>query len=164
MPNDSSLLIDAAHAAFIEGGVSITVAACDRANMPFLARACGCKVTGDGRVTIFVSATQAAQVLTCARDNGAVAVVFSQPSTHRTLQLKGSDAAVGPLADGDLQRIRAYREAFAQDVQKLGFAKILIRTLLSYPSGDIVALGFTPSEAFSQTPGPKAGEPLRAGA
>ena len=32
------------------------------------------------------------------RATRAVAVVFSQPTTHRTIQLKGTDAQVGPLA------------------------------------------------------------------
>jgi hypothetical protein len=48
-----------------------------------------------------VSFDKAGKLLECLRANGAIAAVFSRPSTHQTLQLKGVDAAVGPLAHGD---------------------------------------------------------------
>jgi hypothetical protein len=79
------------------------------------------------------------------------------------VQVKGKDAVVGGLEDGDLQRISDYRDGFARDVSLIGFDELLIQTLLFYPSADIVSLNFTPSEAYSQTPGPRAGEPLRCG-
>lgn len=162
MTPDSDSIVDSEHAEFLQRGVGISVAACDIDNVPTLARACGCRVSGDRRrVTIFISATQAAPVLKCIRANGAIAVVFSEPSTHRTVQLKGGDTMVSGLAEGDLQVIADYRSAFAGELAPLGYDEILIRTLLSYPSADIVGLSFTPSEAFSQTPGPRAGEPLR---
>ena len=155
-------LLDAGLAAFLQRGMSINVAACDRNAIPTLARAAGCRVSQDcKRVTVFVSATQAAPVLRCIRDNGAVAVVFSEPPTHRTVQLKGWDAEVSGLTADDFQIVAAYPAAFARQLAPLGFEEIQVRTLLSYPSADIVGISFTPSEAYSQTPGPKAGEPLR---
>lgn len=161
MPASESI-IDAAHAEFLQRGVGIGAAACNRELLPTLARATGCRVSPDRRrVTIFVSATQAAPVLGCVRENGAVAVVFSEPSTHRTVQLKGTDAEVGGLLEGDLQLIDAYRSAFVRELAPLGYDEVKIRTLITYPSADIVSLSFTPSEAYSQTPGPRAGEPLR---
>ena len=79
--------------AFVTAGVSITAASRGRDNMPNLARATGCRVSPDGRrVTLFLAASQSGALLADIRDNGAVAVVFSEPSTHRTLQLKGDDA------------------------------------------------------------------------
>jgi hypothetical protein len=155
-------LIDGSLAAMLQGGVSIGVAACDHELNPTLVRATGCRISSDRRqATIFVSATQAAPLLRCVRDNGAVAVVFSQPSTHRSVQLKGRDAAVSSLAQDDLKRIEDYRNAFTREVGPLGFDEILVHSLLAYPSADIVSVTFTVSEAFEQTPGPKAGEPLR---
>lgn len=155
-------LLDAGLAEFMQRGISVVVGARDRHNAPTVARATGCRVSADlRRVTIFISATQAEQVLRCIRDNGEIAVVFSEPSTHRTVQLKGKDAVVGGLEDGDLLLIAAYRDGFAREVCQFGFDELLIQTMLFYPSADIVSLNFTPSEAYSQTPGPHAGEPLR---
>lgn len=159
---DAEPIIDAANAAFLHRGVGMSMAACNADGVPTLVRATGCRVSPDRRcVTVFVSATQAAPVIQCIRTNGAVAVVFSEPSTHRTIQLKGCDATVADLIEGDLQRIAEYRNAFVGQLAHLGYEETLIRTLFAYPSSDIIAVSFTPAEAFSQTPGPHAGEPLR---
>lgn len=164
MPSAPEPLIDASHAAFIQGAVGISIAACDRNNIPTLVRAIGCRVSSDRqRVTIFVSASQSAQLLKCIRDNSSVAVVFSEPSTHRTVQLKGADAVVSNLQEDEWEQVLAYRDAFVRELEPLGFHASMISALLTHPSADIVALRFTPSEAYSQTPGPKAGTPLRAG-
>lgn len=164
MPPAPAPLIDASHVAFIQGAVGISVAACDRSGKPALVRAIGCHVTKDRPlVTIYLSAIQAAQLLVCVRDNGAVAVVFSEPSTHRTVQLKGAGTIVDGLLEGEWERVQAYREAFVRELAPLGFDPVMVRTLLSHRQADIVALRFVPSEAYSQTPGPQAGAPLKAG-
>lgn len=158
-------LIDAEHVAFMQGGVSISVGSCDAANMPSLSRALGCRVTADRRrVTVLVAGTHAAALLTDVRATGAIAVVFSQPSTHRTMQLKGRDARIAPPQDGDLQLADAYRDGFVAELEGLGYDPRLVRTFLSCAANDLVALEFSPDAAFSQTPGPHAGQPLQAGA
>lgn len=154
-------LIDAQHAAFIQGGVSMTIGACGPGMHPTLTRATGCRISTDlRRLTVFVSLRQGEPVLDCVRDNGLIAAVFSQPSTHRTIQLKGRDARVAPLEDGDPDRIAAYRKAFAADLATIGFRPVQVETLLGFPLPEVVAITFTPVEAYVQTPGPRAGERL----
>lgn len=137
------------------------IAASSRHAIPVHVRAIGCRVSPDlCRVTVFVCAPQAEPVLTCLRDNSAVAAVFTDPVTHRTVQLKGRDAKAVPREDGDLAIVETYRTAFVHAVAPLGFEEMPIRTMLSCPASDIVGISFTPTEAYSQTPGPKAGEPL----
>jgi hypothetical protein len=165
MQNNSVSVLDADHAAFMQSGISIGIATCDQHNVPSQVRATGCRISPDRRcVTIFISAIQAARVVADVRSNGAVAAVFSEPSTHRTVQLKGHDANISGIADGDLLVVDAYRDAFARELEPLGFNEALIRAMLACPSSDLVAVSFTPTAAFSQTPGPNAGEPLRTGA
>lgn len=138
------------------------VAACGRDKVPTLVRGTGCRISPDRkRVTVFVSATQADPVLQCIRDTGSIAVVFSEPSTHRTVQLKGTDAVIGTVSSEDLAIVERYRLAFSTELRPLGFTSTQIQTLLAFPSDDIVSLSFTPTAAFSQTPGPRAGEPLK---
>lgn len=140
----------------------MTIAACDSNLRSALARATGCRMSPDLRVaTVFVSATQAAPVLRCIRENGRIAAAFNQPSSHRTVQLKGKDARIDSLQYGDLEFIERYRNAFAWELAPLGFPEIQILTLLACAAEDIVAVRFTIDEAFSQTPGPKAGERLQ---
>ncbi|RJF96108.1 hypothetical protein [Noviherbaspirillum saxi] len=163
MPIAHEPLVDAGHADFLQCGISICIGACDRDLTPTLARGTGCRVAPDRRtVTVFLSATQGALVLRAVRDNGVISVVFSQPSTHKTVQLKGRDTAVAGLQPGDADIIGRYRDAFARELEPLGFGEVLIQTLLACPPADLVGLTFTPCEAYSQTPGPKAGEPLKA--
>jgi short subunit fatty acids transporter len=154
--------LDSEHADFIRGGVSIIVAARDAGNETTVSRALGCRVAEDrSRVTVFVSAAQSGVLLADIGANGSIAVVFSQPTTHLAIQLKGTDAAVVPLTSEDPHLLAAYRSALAARVAPLGFTEAFIRTFLSVTPGDVVAIAFTPSAAFSQTPGPRAGSPLK---
>jgi hypothetical protein len=150
------------HADFITTGVSIIVAGRDLGNETTVSRAMGCRVTDDrGRVTVFVSAAQSGALLADVRANGRIAVVFGDPMTHRAIQLKGADAAVEPLAADDPHLIASYRSRLSARVAPFGFSEAFARTLLGVVPGDVVAITFTPTGAFSQTPGPKAGAPLQ---
>lgn len=156
--------LDPGQIAFMRGGVSISVASCDRNGMPRLVRAIGCRISDDGsRVTVFVPEAKSQEVQRDIFASGAIAVAFTQPTTHRTMQLKSRDARVSALAPDDAQLIDAYRDAFVAEVGVLGFPEAMVRALLSCPPEQLVALSFRPSEAYSQTPGPNAGKKLEAG-
>jgi hypothetical protein len=156
-------LFDAEQAAFMQGPVSLNVGACGADGQPSLARAVGCTISPErGAVRLLLSRTQAALLLAHLRERGAVAAVFSDPLTHRTIQLKGQDAAAAPATPDDLEVARSYRAGFASVLGPLGHPPELIHALLDYPDHDVVALSFTPSAAFNQTPGPGAGAPLGA--
>lgn len=160
---DDSRRLDPEHAAFIQGRVSIIAASRNHDNEPNLSRAIGCRVSADRRrVTLFLFAAQSGALLADVRANGAIAVVFSQPSTHRTVQLKGTDAAAAELTKDDVQVLGAYRQKFIAELESIGFSEPFTRALLACPAGDVVAVGFTVAAAFVQTPGPKAGTPLHA--
>jgi hypothetical protein len=112
-------------------------------------------------VRIFVSNVQAAPLLAHVRETGRLAAVFSRPTTHRTLQLKGRDAQVVPVAVGDLAIVARYRDSLVAELDSIGLPPPLVRTLLDCPDEDIVGIRFTPAEAYSQTPGPDAGRALQ---
>lgn len=158
----SETLIDEDLAAFSQGAVSITVGACGRDLRPCQVRAAGCRISDDRRrITLFLAGSQASKVLECLHDGSAIAVVFNQPSTHRTFQLKGRRADIGRPVDADFERMAAYRTAFAREVAPLGFDELLVQTLFSFSADDIVTIAFDPDEVFSQTPGPNAGARLK---
>lgn len=152
-------VLDADHAAFIQSGVSVIVASRDAANVPCLARAIGCRVSEDRRrVTVYLAAFQAAALLAAIRADGAIAVAFNLPSTHRAYQLKGADAAVVPLDRTDVERARRYVEAFCADIGLLEYSDTYGRALLWFDPAELTGVAFTPLAAFEQTPGPRAGE------
>lgn len=164
MPTDAAFAIDAEQAAFLQQGVSITAGACNSLNVPSATRAFGCKVSPDRqRITIYLSKVQAAPVLRDVASNGAIAVVFSAPSTHRTIQIKGTDAVIGDIDEAAVQLVEKHREEFSRDILSIGFSQQFIQSLLACPSSELVSISFSPCAAFSQTPGPKAGERLRPG-
>jgi len=154
-------LLDEAHAAFIQHRVSMTVASHSAESVPSLTRAFGCRVSDDrGEVTVFVAAPQSAALLQNVRDGGAVAVVFSRPSTHETLQLKGTRARTAPAQHGDYAIMRAYAESFCHELEGLGFGAAYAAAMTSALQTQMVGVTFQPSAAFVQTPGPAAGTPL----
>jgi hypothetical protein len=156
-------LLDEDNAAFIQSGISILAASRDDALVPSIARASGCRVSKDRQaVSIFLPLSQALQLVADVRRCARIAVVFSRPSTHRTLQLKGDDARVRAAGSDEAASIPAYVEAFAREIGLLGHTEEQARTMFEFRAEDLVAIDFTPNAAFEQTPGPKAGTPLRA--
>ncbi len=155
-------LLDDELADFVRGAVSITLASCHDLRAPHLARGTGCRVAADRRqLTVLLAASAGADVLADVRNSGRVAVVFSLPQTHRTLQLKGNDARVVSLDPGDLALAASYVDAFANGLQALGYSGAVIRSVLRADAADLVGIRFTPASGSLQTPGPEAGQALR---
>lgn len=148
-------------AAFVTGGISITLASRNAALVPSISRAKGCRVLRGAaiRLRIFVSRSQAGDLLNDIRSIGAISATFTRPETHRTLQFKGTDARVDAMNDEDRAALAAARESFAVTIRPLGFSGDFARAFLG-SDGDEVAIEFTLSDAFRQTPGPGAGERL----
>jgi hypothetical protein len=154
-------MLDADNAAFIQTGVSISLATCGADRLPNLIRGLGCKLLAGGqRVGIFVSASLASAVFRDIRANRRLAGVFSLPSSNRTLQLKGDDAEVLPFDPADLPIIDRHIAAFYVEVAPEGVPEAVVRTVFSYRPDDLAMVVFSPSAAFSQTPGPKAGQSI----
>jgi hypothetical protein len=158
----SGALFDEAAAAFLHRpGVSITAASRDERNVPRIGRCLGCRVTADRRrVTVLVASSQYAPFFHAIAASRAIAVVFSLPSTHRTLQLKGVDAVVEPLARDDAGLIARHVEDFVDELGKLGYSREVVRAYHWCEVPEVRAVAFTPTAAFEQTPGPGAGAPL----
>jgi hypothetical protein len=157
-------LLDEANAVFIQERVSVNVASRNADNIPSLTRALGCRVSPDRqRVTVFVSAAQSEALLRDLREHRAIAVVFSRPSTHQTLQLKGDDAVIGPLEAGDDAIVTAASASFVGELTRIGYTERYSQAVAAGLAAgpDAVSVTFTPTAAFDQTPGPGAGQRLR---
>lgn len=154
-------LIGPEQAALMRRRVSIIVGSCDARHRPHLMRALGCRIAPDRRaLTVFLAAPASAEVLDDLRANGRIAVVFCEPSTDRTLQVKAPHVAIEPAAPGDAALVQHYIECFGDEIGMLGFDRELVKTLFAHRPEDLVAVRFEPSEAYEQTPGPNAGAAL----
>lgn len=154
-------VLDASSADFITHHVSIIAASCNRDRVPSITRAFGCRVSPDRQtVTLFLSVPRSTDLLRDLQDGGAIAAVFTRPSTHETLQLKGSHAGVSAPESHDRERMQVYRDSLAEDLRKIGWHD-RFASALSWPRDEeIVSVTFSPTAVFVQTPGPAAGQKL----
>ena len=154
-------MLDSDNAAFIQTGVSISLASCGPDHLPSMSRGLGCKLLdGGGQVCVFVRRSQSETLLDHISHSSRVANVFSLPSSNRTVQLKGDDARIVPFAIADLPIVDSHIADFILEVMPLGMPEAVVRAILAFRPDDLVSVVYAPCAAYSQTPGPKAGERL----
>jgi len=156
MPSRGQSVLDRSHSALMQQGVSILIASRDGSNRPCVCRAAGCLVRDDGRVLVFLDAIRGRHVLDAVVTTSAVAAVFSEPPTHRTIQVKGTDATVVEAED-HAEVIGEYAAAFTETLTDLGFTARMAAALVELEPAKARAVLFTPTSVFDQTPGPGAG-------
>jgi len=158
MPAASTPSLLADHLDFLKPGLSINVGSCDAGGRPSLCRALGFDLEeASGRITVFLPIPQSGALLRDLTAHGRIAVVFSEPATHRTLQFKGVDAQVATPGPAAARRVATCVEAFVGVLEPLGYPPHAIRTVLTCDPAQVAAVSFTPIRAFEQTPGPQAG-------
>ena len=154
-------LLSPEHVAMIGKGVSAIVGTCDAGLQPSVMRAVAGAVTPDGAtITVYLMRQQSRQLLQDIASSGRLAVVFSEPSSHRTVQVKGRDARTRPMDASDGPLLQRYLESMQRELGLIGFAPSFARAMLAHRPRDVVAVSFEPEEAFDQTPGPRAGSAL----
>lgn len=157
----SPVLLAPEFMAMMARGVSVIVSASDARHRPSIMRAVGSEIAPDAsRVTVYLSRTQSRQLVADVAANGRIAVVFSEPFTHRTVQLKGVQAQIRDAVPDDEPALARYLASMEIEVARVGYAPPLTRAMLAYRLDDVVAISFAPTQAFDQTPGPKAGATL----
>jgi hypothetical protein len=154
--------LGAAQADWLRGPLSFIVGSRDARHRPHLMRAVAGWLDEERRhFTVLMPELHGSGLLADLRANGCIAVVCSEPSSHRTLQLKGRRAELQAAAPEDAVRAAAYLQAFTAEIGQLGFPPRVAQALLA-PGGPVWRIRFEIEAAFEQTPGPAAGEPLAA--
>lgn len=145
----------------VDRGVSVIVASRNAALRPSIMRGVGSAISADGtQVTVFLRRSQSRQLMQDIEAGGGLAVVFSEPPTHRTLQLKARQASLRPASPTDQPQLERYLASMQCELAQVGYGPEFAAAMLSAPLEDVVAVQFTPESAFDQTPGPRAGIPL----
>ncbi|MDM0023955.1 hypothetical protein [Variovorax saccharolyticus] len=156
-------LLSPDHIAMIDKGVSAIVASRNADHRPSLMRAVGTSIAADGsEVTVYVSRSQSRQLLQDVAATGHIAVVFSQPISHRTVQVKARRAELRAAVESDRPLLGRYLRSMEDEVACVGYDARFVRAMLAFDLADVVAIRFTPTEAYDQTPGPRAGSALPA--
>lgn len=147
--------------AMMDKGVSVIVSSCDLAMRPSIMRALGSALAADRRtVTVYLARAQSRQLLQDIATTGRLAVVFSEPASHRTVQLKARAARLREARPDDAPLLARYLRSMENEVLQVGFAPEFTRAMLAHRLEDLVAVSFEPEQAFDQTPGPRAGAAL----
>jgi hypothetical protein len=145
-------------AEFFESGVSILVATRDAALRPACIRGAGASVrAAEGVVTVYLPQATAARTLANVLDNGQIAVTFSRPLTHHSIQIKGTCGEPRASTEEDRALQQRYRAAYAEQLYAVGLPRATAGRLAWWPS---VAIDIAVRDLFVQTPGPTAGRRL----
>jgi hypothetical protein len=142
-------------------GVSVIAASHDAQLRPSLMRAVGSAVAADGSdITIYLVREQSRQLLQDVAAGGRLAVVFSEPSTHRSVQLKAARAQLRDATPQDAAVLARYLASMEHEIECVGHSAPFARAMLAHRLEQVVAVRFVPEQAFEQTPGPRAGTKL----
>ena len=143
--------------------LSIVAASRGPDNIPAVSRSLGCRLSPDSQqITLFFPQQDARELLDCIGATGTLAAIFSLPRSHQALQLKGAAVVAGKPLETDFALVDSYCAAFVAHVENLGYTRHAVETMLAFDHQDLVAVAFTPSALFSQTPGPNAGRAIGA--
>jgi len=130
---------------------------------PHTAYGYACRVEpGRERVTVGISAPAAAVLMADVRANSLIALVACNIRSFFTIQLKGNDARIESADDALRREVPAYFAGFVQECVALGFSRPGTERHIAVDPGNLLALSFTATAAFVQTPGPGAGVPMSA--
>ena len=152
-------MIDAELTALLQEPVMMVFAARSAAGLPALGRALGARPAADGRtVDIFTPAAQWDEALSGLAPGSPLAFTFTRPNDYRTFQLKGALVSIRPSDAEDLAAADRYVTQVSLALAALGVQPQQMAHWLG--RGDLVTLRLAPDAAFSQTPGPHAGERL----
>jgi hypothetical protein len=148
-------------AGFLESGICISIATRDAGLRPSGARVWAVTVDEDRcHVTAYVLEAAAGPILSDLGDNGQAALGFGRPSDHRAIQLKGVFAGARPAAPDEQPVVERQVAGMSDQLEGIGIPRAMFVNWAVWPA---VAIRLRVEHIFDQTPGPRAGEPMRAG-
>lgn len=147
-------------AAFCQSGISIIVAARGRDGEPIAGLALGCTIDAAGSVRILLQRSANEALLDAFKTGSRIAATFSRPADHRSIQLKGSNAALLGTGAGDETVLAAQCAGMSSELVDAGYSPAFAAGYCAFAFPDIVVVAFDPEQIFVQTPGPGAGSRL----
>jgi hypothetical protein len=147
-------------AAFCQSGVGVALASRDRDGWPVLARGRGCRIEADGRVRVLLRSGSGTAVLEAIAGGSQIAVTFSQPGSHRSIQLKAASAEIRPVEPADEVAAQAQSRIFRDLLIAAAYPEEFASVYCSAGDDVPAVIVLVPESAFVQTPGPGAGSRL----
>lgn len=117
------MALSPAQRAFLHGEVSVSIAASDSSTRrSSVVRVLGSHASDDGQqLRLLVDRGQAADPLRWIAASGRMAVVYTEPLSHRSLQIKSTDARVLPPDAEDLVEAARHPRQFTAAIGAVGW-------------------------------------------
>ena len=112
------------------------------------------------QLKIFLREPANVPLLAALAGGSAIALTFSEPRTHRSIQVKADRAKQVELEADDLALIARQVAIFESELVFVNYTPRFAAYYCAYRDEEVVALELSPRNAFVQTPGPGAGEQL----
>jgi hypothetical protein len=145
---------------FLDTGVAMLGASADAQLKPEAFRVWSATIDDGGTLRALVT-SDAARTLRSAHDGTWICFVFTDITTFRSVQVKGTmRGEPQPAGPADAARMRRYDERFGAALEAVGHPSRLGVRL--HPAA-VFAVSVTVERLYDQTPGPTAGTPLGAG-
>lgn len=145
---------------FIESGVSIVAAVVGPVGRAQTGRALAARVLPDATIRIIFADEGNESVAASAQTGGPIAVTFSAPMSHKTLQIKGYSSSFDEVDPADEVIVERQCDAFAGVLRATGHPPAFVQAFLDYRHSKQWVVSFPAHEAYEQTPGPGAGRTL----
>ncbi|MBM9594073.1 hypothetical protein [Roseitranquillus sediminis] len=146
---------------FCQYGASTIIGVVGLDRRPLAGMALACLVLAPDRIRVLLSRPSNAQLLLGLTRDGRIALTVTEVPTHRSVQIKGGEAVLLAAQPDDLRAASRQLRAFRDRLIDADYGEAFSSCCCSFDPTDVVAVEFVPREAFTQTPGPQAGERLR---
>lgn len=147
---------------FCQSGVAAILGIHDPLDGPISGVGIGARVLPNGRMRFLLRRPGNERLLLALMRDCRIAVTFTRPVTHRSVQLKGSDAMISAPTPDDIRVAEARSRAFRDELLDAGHPVGFSTAWNAFDAADLVVVEFTPTAVFAQTPGPAAGTELTA--
>ncbi|MFO1202543.1 MAG: hypothetical protein U1E58_07875 [Tabrizicola sp.] len=145
---------------FLESGLSVILGVVGPDGRARAGRALAVRVLADGRLRLIYPEEGNAAIIAAAAAAGPLAVTFSAPVSHRTIQIKGSSCQPEEMDEQDRLATDRQASTFAATLEAIGYPPYFVNAFCRYSSAKLCVLSVLPQIAFEQTPGPGAGGSL----
>lgn len=144
---------------YVDTGLSLFVGTVDADGFPATCRAYALRSNDDfSIVTVYVPVDISQETIANVATTRRVAIGATHPIDHGSIQIKGTTRGVRLARADEAELVRTRLEEFGDLLETIGVPRRITRSVAHWPA---FAIDVTVEEVFDQTPGPRAGEPIR---
>ncbi|MFN3656059.1 MAG: hypothetical protein ACK4UO_02245 [Pseudolabrys sp.] len=152
--------ISAELAAFMQSGLSVTLASVSADLHPIAGFGLACRIDPTGTMRLLLRKPANLMLLDMVAQGRPLAVTLTRPHDHRSIQVKAPAARIAAVRPDDLPEIARQTANMRDELIDGAYDPVLSAAYVAYEPGEVVALELKPERIFVQTPGPGAGSEL----